>query len=171
MNSKLVVTGVTFSLLLSTLPVHADPLDVKLGLWEITGTTQVSGMPMPESVLQSMPPEQRARMEAMFKKRQAQPSKSMTDKTCLTQEELNRPFSKQDDEMDKKCTQTVIVATRTVQEYKIQCVGSESRSGTMRLEALSRERIKSTMKMNTGRGAVNNEMNGHWIAADCGKVH
>lgn len=171
MNNKHVLTGVLFTLLLSTLPVHADPLDVKLGLWETTATTQMNGMLMPESVLKEMPPEQRARLEAAMKKRQAQGPQSHTDKTCLTQEKLSRPFDKQDDEKDEKCTHTTLTATRTVQEYKIQCTGSNPHTGVMRIEALSRERVKSTIKMNSTHGAVNVEMNGHWLAADCGKVN
>jgi ribosomal silencing factor RsfS len=170
MNNKHVLTGVAVTLLLSTLSVRADPLDVKLGLWEITYTTQMSGMPVPESALKGMSPEQRARIEAIMQKRQAQAPQSHTDKTCMTQEDLNHAFDKKDDAEEEKCTQTTVIATRTVQEYKIQCTGSSPRSGMMHLEALSRERVKSTIKMNLPNGAVNNQMSGRWLAADCGKV-
>lgn len=78
MNNKRVLTGVVLTLLLSTLPVHADPLDLKLGLWEISYTTQMSGMSIPESALKEMRPEQRARIEAAMKKRQAQAPQSHT---------------------------------------------------------------------------------------------
>jgi hypothetical protein len=170
MNTKQILAGVAYTLLLSTLPVHADPLDLKLGLWETTETTQMSGAIMPESALKGMPPQQRARIEAAMKKRQEQAPKSHTTKTCLTQEKLSRPFDKQGAE-DEKCSNTILTATRTVQEYKMQCTGRDPRSGVMRIEALSRERIKSTIKMNvnSSHGAVNIEMSGRWIAADCGK--
>ena len=104
-----------------------------------------------------------------MKKRQAQGPQSHTYKTCMTQEKLSRPFLKREDGEDKKCTHAILTATRTVQEYKIQCAGSEPRSGVMRIEALSRERIKSTMKMKSSRGTVNNETSGRWLASDCGK--
>lgn len=170
MNNKHALAGVAVTLLLSTLSVRADPLDVKTGLWEITYTTQMSGVPIPESALKEMSPEQRARIEAVMKKRQEQAPQSHTDKTCMTKEDLNRPFNKKDDSDEEKCTQTILTATRTVQEYKIQCTGSAPRSGTMHLEALSRESVKSTIKMNLPNGAVNNQMSGRWLAADCGKV-
>ncbi len=170
MNNKHAVTGFICTLLLSTLPVHADPLDVKLGLWEITYTTQMSGSIMPESVLKEMPPEQRARVEAAMKKRQEQAPQSHTTKSCLTQKDLNRAFEKQEDSEDMKCTNTVLKATRTVQEYKIHCTGSTPSSGESRIEALSRERIKGAFKMNLPSGAVNNQITGHWLATDCGKV-
>lgn len=171
MHNKHVLTGLAATLLLSTLSVHADPLDVKLGLWEITYTTQMTGMPIPESALKDMAPEQRARLEAIMKKRQALGPQSHTHKTCLTQEKMNRPFDKQGDGEDKNCTNTILTATRTEQEYKIQCTGPDAHSGVMHIDALSRESIKSTIKMNSGQGTVNNEMTGHWIAADCGKVN
>ncbi len=171
MNNKHVLTGVAVTLLLSTLSVHADPLDVKLGLWEITYTTQMSGMPIPESTLKEMSPEQRARIEVIMKKRQAQAPQSHTDKICMTQQDLNRAFDKKDDAENEKCTHTTLTATRTVQEFKIQCTGSAPRSGVMHLEALSRERVKSTIKMNLPNGAVNNQMSGRWLTADCGKVN
>lgn len=171
MNNKPVLIGVAVVLLLSTLSVRADPLDVKTGLWEITYITQMSGMPMPESALKGMSPEQRARIEAVMKQRQGQAPQSHTDKTCMTKEDLNRPFDKKDDSGEEKCTQTILTATNTVQEYKIQCTGPVPRSGTMHLEAQSRERVKSTITMNLSNGAVSNQMSGRWLAADCGKVN
>ena len=170
MNNKHIVTGVACALLLSTLSAHAAPLDVKLGLWEITYMTQMSGSIMPESVLKEMSPEQRARIEAVMKKRQEQAPQSHTHKSCLTQDDLNRAFEKNDDSADEKCTNTVLTATRTVQEYKIQCTGSAPRSGVARFEALSRERVKGTMKMNLPNGSVSNQLSGRWLASDCGKV-
>ncbi len=170
MNNKQVVTGIALTLLLSTLSVHADPLDVKLGLWEITYMTRTSGSIMPESVLKEMSPAQRARVEAAMQKRQAQPPQSHTHKSCLTQEELNRPFEKQGDTEGEKCTNTILTATRTVQEYKIHCTGRMPSSGVSRFEALSRERIKGTIKMNMPNGTVNNQLSARWLAADCGKV-
>jgi hypothetical protein len=106
-----------------------------------------------------------------MKKRQAQAPQNHTDKTCMTQADLNRAFDKKDDAADEKCTHTTLTATRTVQEYKIQCTGATPHSGVMRIEALSRERVRSTIKMNLPNGTVNNQMNGRWLAADCGKVN
>ncbi len=171
MNNKQVLTCVAVTLLLSSLSVRADPLDVKTGLWEITYTTQMSGMPIPDSALKDMAPEQRARIEAIMKKRQAQAPQNRTRNTCMTQEKLNRAFDNKDDAADVKCTHTTLTATRTVQEYKIQCAGSTPHSGVMRIEALSRERVRSTIKMNMPNGTVNNQMSGRWLAADCGKVN
>ena len=47
---------------------NVTPLDVRLGLWETKSTSQMSGAPpIPESMLRSLSPEQRTKMEAMAK--------------------------------------------------------------------------------------------------------
>ncbi len=164
-----ITTGFAAILLLSVLPVHADPLDVKLGLWETTSTTDISGMPIPAEVLQNMPPERRASFEAAMKARQAHGPKSTTIKTCMTKEDLNRPFDKKGDE-DKNCTNTLVTATSTRAEYRIECTGPKAHKGVINVEALSRDRMKATVKMNTGTGTVTNGTTSKWIAADCGNV-
>jgi len=168
MKAQHITTAFGAAFMLSSLSIHAEPLDVKLGLWETTSTTDMSGMPVPAEVLKSMPPENRARFEAAMKARQAAGPKSHTEKTCLTKEDLNRPFDKSDS--DKNCKNTTVSATRTHAEYKIECTGEDAHTGMMRMEALSRESIKATMKMNAGNGAVTNEMTLKWVAADCGDV-
>ncbi len=64
-----------------------QPLNVKLGLWEVTSTTNVSGMPpIPDDVLARMTPEQRARMEAAMKARSGEGPKTTVRKECITKE-------------------------------------------------------------------------------------
>ena len=169
MKTTQILTVCGVILMQSTLSVHAESLDVKLGLWETTYTTDISGMPIPSDALKNMPPEQRARLESAMKARQAQGPKSKTIKSCMTKEDLNRPFDKRNDE-DKNCTNTIVSATRTHAEYKIECTGPGAHSGVMHIEALSRERVKASIKMNSGNGAMTNEMTSKWIAADCGNV-
>jgi hypothetical protein len=169
-NSKQLTGGAVLTLLLATPPTQAaEPMDLRLGLWETTVTTNMSGSPMPEAALKQMSPEQRARLEAMMKSREAQGPKSHTTRSCLTKEKLNRPFEKQGETGNNKCTNTVVKATRTVQEYKIQCTGPDAHSGVMHMEAQSPERFRSTVKMSSPRSTINVELNGRWVGADCGK--
>ena len=51
-------------ILVPTAAIAANtPLNLKLGLWEDTSQTESSGMPpIPQSVLDTIPPEQRAKM-------------------------------------------------------------------------------------------------------------
>lgn len=155
--------------LLPLLPAQADPMNLKLGLWESTQTTQMSGSPIPEAALQKMTPEQRARVEAAMKKREAMGPRTHVIRSCLTQEKLERPFVRNEDEDPGHCRRTVVTATRTVHEYRFQCSTPEERTGVMRLEAQSSERVTGTLKMKSAHGSVSMQLDGHWVAASCGK--
>jgi len=154
-------------LLLFTFTVHAAPLDIKPGLWEVSSKTDMSGSPIPAEVLAQMPPDRREQMMAMFKNRKAA---THTIQTCITKDDLGRPFKAQDEEAG--CKSTIVTATPTKAEYKIQCSGSEAHSGVMKIEALSRESIRGStiMQVNSGKATVANEMSGRWVAANCGNV-
>src|ERR1035441_6170576 len=68
------------------------PMDIKLGLWESTITTQMSGMPaLPPELLSKLTPEQRAKMEAAMGRGGASPK--TTTRHCVTKETLNQALS------------------------------------------------------------------------------
>jgi Spy/CpxP family protein refolding chaperone len=147
---------------------RADSLDLKLGLWETTFTTQVSGMLVPEAELQKMPPAQRERMEAMMKKQQAGGPKTRTTKTCLTKEKLGRAFEKAEADEEKSCKRTVQVATPSKQEVTIACTGERPQTTEWRMEATSRESAKGNVKVVSGNGSVTMSFTARWIASGCG---
>jgi len=147
---------------------RADSLDLKLGLWESTFTTQVSGMLVPEAELQKMPPAQRERMEAMMKKQRADGPKTRTTKTCLTREKLDRAFEKADADEEKNCSRTVQVATPSKQEAKITCAGERPQKKEWRMEATSRESAKGNVKVVSGSGSVTMTFTARWVASECG---
>ena len=61
-----------------------QPLDVKLGLWESTTTTEHSGAPpIPDEVLARLTPEQRAKIEERAKASAQQGPKTTTRKNCV----------------------------------------------------------------------------------------
>src|SRR5262245_49843809 len=62
-----------------------QPLNVKIGLWEVTHTMSMSGMPpIPAELLAKMTPEQKAQLEERMKARSAEPPHSTTEKQCVT---------------------------------------------------------------------------------------
>ena len=152
-------------LFLPPLLARAESIDLKPGLWEVTYKTDMSGMPIPADVLKSMPPEKRAKMEAAFKNRKAE---FHTIQSCLSKENFDRPLKAQDRENDKDCTNTIVTSTPATTEINFQCSGREARSGNSKIEALSRERIKSTMQMKTAEATITNVSTGKWLSADCG---
>ncbi|MGA2360569.1 MAG: hypothetical protein ABSF66_16325 [Terriglobales bacterium] len=88
--AKFLLALVVFSSLTLWAADNITPLNVKEGLWEMTVTHSMSGMPampdIPPDVLAKMPPEQRARMEAMMK---GGPSTDVR-KECITKEKIEK---------------------------------------------------------------------------------
>lgn len=161
-------SGVVIALVLASTAAYAEPFDVKLGLWENTITTEMSGMPPVDT--SKMAPEQKARFEAAMKARQAQAPRAHAEKSCLTKEKLERgPF--QDNK--ESCTHTVISSTRTQWHARLQCT-KPKRVGEFRIKALSRERIMGTMQMNASDAnhamAVHVSIAGRWLGSNCGDI-
>jgi len=147
--------------------VRAEPLNVKLGTWETTTVTNMSGFHLPEAQLQQLSPEQRQRLEAAMKKQQAGGPKTHTSRSCVTQKELDTFFS--DDKEQADCKRTFVVATATKQDVTMECAGEFPRKGELHVEAPSREHVKGSMKMASEAGNVTAEFNSKWISAACEK--
>jgi len=163
--------GVFVALVLASTTTYAEPLDVKLGLWESTTTTEMSGMPPVDT--SKMAPEQKARFEAAMKARQAQGPRTHVHKSCLTKAKLERePFQDEEDNKES-CTHTMISSTRTQWHGKLQCT-KPKRVGEVRMEALSRERIKGTIQMSASDAnhamTVHVSIAGRWLGPSCGDI-
>ena len=125
------------------------PPNIKTGLWEITETQTMSGMPamptIPPEALANMTPEQRAQMESHMKSMSGAP-KTTTRKDCITKEELekNTAFG----ENRNECTRTILSSSSTMTEVKVHCTGKEmTTDGTFKYQALSQESVKGTLRM------------------------
>lgn len=161
--------AIFLALAVASTAAYPEPLDVKTGLWEVTTTTAMSGMPPID--YSSMPPEQRARIEAAMKAREAMGARVNVRKSCVTREKLAKePFQ---DEGNESCTHTVISSTRTRWQAKLHCT-QPKRDGEFRMETLSRERIKGTVQMNASDDkhamAVRVSITGKWLGSACGDV-
>jgi len=150
------------------------PLNVKEGLWEVTVTHFMTGMPaapsIPPDALAKMPPEQRARIEAMMG------GKPSTDvrKECVTKEKLQKNSAFSNNKGD--CTRTVVNSTGRKLEVKFHCEEKQSSSdGSFLMEAIGSDSVKGTMHM------VSNSSGGHnmtmdftisskYLGAECGDV-
>jgi hypothetical protein len=163
--------GVSF-----TAPVaSAQKIDVKLGLWEVTTTTETNGMPpMPAIDMSKMPPEARARIEAAMKARQAKGPRTQTHRNCLTQEKLDKDLFKDENEQDATCKRTVVSRTSTSQDIKIECSGRMKMTGEARFTATSRESVNGSFKIMSGDGAnnmtINSTISAKWLGPACGDV-
>jgi hypothetical protein len=149
---------------------YAETLNVKLGLWEITSFTETRGMPpLPKELLDKLTPEQRRKMEADIKAEQAQGPDKDTDRECVTQKDLERPFETSN---AKECKQTIVTTTRTSQEVRIVCTGGMPGSGQLKVSAPSPEKMSGLLDMKLGDGAgamtIKSQLQGRWLSSDCG---
>lgn len=158
---------------LSTILVAADkvqPLNAKPGMWELSISQQMSGAPpVPPDVLAKMSPEQREKIEAMFKQQAGKLTAPRIRKSCITQEQLSKnPFT----EERPGCQRTVISSTSTVYEFHQECTENGAKIvSDGKFEAPTDSTMKGTMKTkadNAGRVTnVNIDMSGKWLSADC----
>ncbi len=149
------------------------PLNVKEGLWEVTVTRSMSGMPaapnLPPDALAKLPPEQRARIEAMMQ------GSSGTDvrKECITKEKLERHSAFSNDRGD--CSRTVVNSSGSKLEMKIHCVEKQATTdGTVVLEAVNSDGVKGTMHSVTNANGHAMQMDltfsSKYLGPACGEV-
>jgi len=159
------------AVLAASMSAHAaEQLNVKLGLWETTWVTQTQGMPpLPKELLDRMSPEQRKKMEDEIRAGQAQGPDTNTDRECITQRDLERPF---ETSSTKECKHTKVVATRTSQEIQIVCTGGMPGSGTMKVSAPNPQTMTGSMELKLGAGAqamtIKGQLKARWLSSECG---
>jgi hypothetical protein len=146
-------------------------LNVKTGLWETTWEIETSGIPpLPKELLDRLTPEQRKNMEDELRAEQAKGPDINTDRECITQRDLDRPFEPSN---TKECTHTNVVATRTAQEVRIVCTGGLPGAGTFKVSAPNRETLTGSMNLKLGEGkesmTIKGQMKARWLASDCGE--
>ena len=150
-----------------------QPPDVKLGLWETTVTSQMSGLPpIPPEALARMTPEQKARMEAAMKARSGHPT-THTNRHCVTKEQLEKGATFNDER--ENCTRDVVNSGRNKAEIKFECTEQDMKvNGTVRYEALDREHVQgSTEMVMSGNGHTmnaNSTFTSKWVGEACGDV-
>lgn len=152
---------------------NITPLNIKVGLWEVTSTHSMKGMAaianIPPETLAKMPPEQRAKIEAMTK---GTPTTDVR-KECVTKEKLAKFSAFSDNRGD--CTRSVMNSTGSKLEVKFHCEEKQSSSdGTFKLEALSSDSIKGSMHMDANAKGQAMSMDfvisSKYLGSDCGDV-
>ena len=133
---------------------------------------QATSLPsIPPDVLNQMPPEQRAKMEAMLAARAGKPTSSTS---CMTKEKLQQAWNTGQKGLEA-CTTSVITSTSSKQEIHIECNRRGMKtSGTIKVEALDSEHIRGNVQMiaadpsNSGQGMnMNYTFTSKWIGEAC----
>lgn len=174
MRNALFLAPVVTGLLVFCAADDITPLNVKEGLWELTVTRSMSGMPaapnIPPDALAKLPPDQRARVEAIMK---GTPSTDVR-KECVTKEKLAKHSAFSNSRGD--CTRTVENSTGRKLEMKVHCEEKQTTTdGNFAIEAVGSDSVKGTTHM------VSNSSSGHtmtmdftfsskYLGPDCGDV-
>ncbi len=155
------------------LPVAAAAaqLNVKPGLWEVNMTSESSGqMPIPESMLARLTPEQRARVAAAMQSQMNRPTAHVY-KSCVTRADLDKPFGMDRHDAEENCTDKVLSKSSTSMTVDMECTGKFSVSSIYRWKALSPESVSGTMERTVSQGGHSMKSTGHftgkWLGADC----
>jgi hypothetical protein len=140
-------------------------LNVKPGLWEMT--LHVTGLTIPEEQLARLPPEQRAKVQAML----GQAAQAHTVKTCLTQEKLARGVFVPD-ASHPECKRTMMGNTGSALDIQVQCTLAEGAvSSSMHVEAPNPETMAAkTVMTRANQPPMTSTIDARWLAADCGDV-
>jgi hypothetical protein len=160
---------------ITLLSVHAAQnvnLDVDLGLWEVTlHPQQNSQQAAMMERLNSLPPEQLAKFQAMMKQ---QLGAAHVFHECMTQERRTQGFSTA--ENAGNCTSTITSNSATDFELHRQCMSATSqRTENWQFKVNGRRQFAGTMDMvvqsQGGRTfSTHTTMDGKWLGSDCGGV-
>ncbi len=150
-------------------------LDVKTGLWEVTKTIHNEGhIPIPEAMLERLTPEQRARMEARLKAQPADRSRTITERSCVTEQDMQKGnlFSSNP---NKECTEHIVNSTSTSAEIQMVCKGEGIQgNGTVKIKVLNPEKVEGSSHITaTGNGQTLNTdstFSAKWVSATCGRT-
>ncbi len=159
-----------------------QPINAKLGVWEITTTRQMSGLPsasastpsIPADKLAQLPPAQRAQIEAMIKQRSGMGGPvTRTTQTCVTQEKLDKaPFS----EDRPNCKRTIVNSTSKLLEFHEVCTSDDGSQTTAdaKYEITGDNSMKGSVKGTSNHAGQSMTMNidlaGKWVSADCSTI-
>jgi Protein of unknown function (DUF3617) len=167
-------------LLLIVLPMFSwaanQAFDIKPGLWDVTSTVQMSGMP-PIPNLDQMPPEQRARIEAAMKKMSAN-GHTNTVKSCITREGIEKAIAEANSNKGNTCKPKLASMSGSKVELHIECMqdnGEMKSNGDVTIERRDSEHFTGSGAMKT-TGATGRTMDMKWsmtgafVSSDCGNV-
>jgi hypothetical protein len=173
------LTNAAALIFLSAVTSCAADLDIKVGLWETTTTMQMAGLPnipaaqVSEEALAKMPPEQRARIEAMMKSRVGGGTSPIVSKSCITRDSLagGSAFSRQ----QNNCTSKVVTSTAAKQQVHVECDQQGTKmAGDLTVDRIDAEHTKGQMVMkgNVQSRPIETKMSFEtkWLSAECGDV-
>lgn len=148
----------------------AAPLNVKLGLWESTLTTKMSGaLPFDTS---NLSPAQRAQIQAVLQARGAGTHKY---RSCLTEKQREEDPAAEPPEPGESCkTKVISQSSKHWKGTRVCTRNGRRREFDIDMRALSRVRAKGTIRVVFSEGGqtmtANSKMSSRWLSSSCGDV-
>jgi Protein of unknown function (DUF3617) len=151
-------------------------LGVDMGLWQLTTQAQVSGVLSPElqQKLQSLPPDQRARIQAAMQAAMAAAQREHVFEDCMTPKRWSRGIDSGDH--SAQCKSTLVSNTRTDFEYRRICTPPDGNghTETAHFHMLDPHHVSGTVEVvQTGGGhptTIHETVAGKWLGSSCGSV-
>jgi hypothetical protein len=141
-------------------------LNVSPGLWEYTSS--MKGAAVPDDVMASLTPDQRAKVTAMLAK--AMPH---SYKVCITPEQVKNG-AKLAQQTRPGCQRTVLSSTATQLELRDECTGKMNGTITTNILAPRPDTLSAITDIAMNQGGqthkMQQELKGKWLSADCGDV-
>lgn len=180
MSIQRVAAGAALAAAAVTLTVWAAErvnIGIEMGLWEVAAHGQMSGAalsPQMQAQLQSLPPEQRQRIETAMQGAMADAQRGHVFRECVTPERLSQGLGKEDE--SAQCKASVVRNTRTEFEYRKVCsAGSgESHTEDAVFHMTDPHHITGTVDVVVSGGAqpmtIHQVLDGKWVSSACGEV-
>src|ERR1700761_3713007 len=145
-------------------PAGAFAAHGKAGLWTVTTTMHMAGMPQ-------IPPQA---LEMMRARHMPIPGEPSTIQMCMTQEQVNADKPPAMNNRDESCDTKVINASPGLMESEITCHGHMNGTGHVKISWRGNEHYEGTYDFKGVMEGQPREMSSHYVGdfvkADCGSV-
>jgi hypothetical protein len=115
-----------------------------------------------------MPPAQRAQMEQMMKQLGVGAPRTMKDKSCITEKDLQEGAFRNAGEDLEQCKYTTVSATQRHHEYTFQCArDGHAASGRMVLDAADSTHVQGSADIKSDAANMKIQFTAQWLGASC----
>lgn len=163
MNRSLICTLMGGALILA--PVAAMAAHGRAGLWTVTSTMEMPGMP-------ALPPQA---MEMMKSRGMPMPGQPFTTQMCMTQDQVNADKPPAMRNQDVSCETKVLSSSASAMHTQVTCKGKVNGTGDMQMTWRGTDHYESNYTFQgTAEGGRPQNMKQHsvgdFVKADCGSV-
>jgi len=156
--------------MIAGIPLHAlaESFDVKPGTWKMSLTTMITGKPIPEEALESLPPDKRSKAEEVLKQRAGKPI-TISQKACVSQKDLDQDRIIQAVKEDKNCTRKILSKSSTKLVMEQTCPEPYASTAHMTIEAQTPEALTATVDLvrAEAKGKIHLDVKGQWLSENC----